>query len=33
MALAMAKGNTVEQKSLLLESLEFLKRAGQGEEA
>lgn len=27
MALAMAKTNTVEQKSLLLEAVEFLKRA------
>lgn len=32
MALAMAKANNVEQKSLLLESFEFLKKARQGEE-
>lgn len=32
MALAMAKSNNVEQKSLLLESLEFLKKARQGED-
>mmetsp|Transcript_13384 Transcript_13384/g.20928 ORF Transcript_13384/g.20928 Transcript_13384/m.20928 type:complete len:190 (+) Transcript_13384:106-675(+) len=32
MALAMAKTNTVEQKSLLLESMEFLKKAKSGEE-
>jgi len=32
MALAMAKSNNVEQKSLLLESFEFLKRARQGED-
>jgi len=33
MALAMAKSNNVEQKSLLLESCEFLKRARASEEA
>lgn len=32
MALAVAKSNNVEQKSLLLESLEFLKKARQGED-
>lgn len=32
MALAMAKTNAVEQKSLLLESFEFLKKAQQGED-
>ena len=30
--MAMAKSNNVEQKSLLLESLEFLKKARQGED-
>lgn len=32
MALAMAKSNNVEQKSLLLESLDFLKKARQQED-
>jgi len=31
MALALAKSNNVEQKSLLLESLEFLKKAEKSE--
>jgi hypothetical protein len=32
MSLAMAKANNVEQKSLLLESFDFLKKARQGED-